>query len=45
MAKGFRAKKEPDREGENSVRFSIVGLKGKMAVPVDILTTWLSSYF
>ena len=40
MAKGFRAKKEPDREGENSVRSSIVGFEGQMAVPVHILTTW-----
>ena len=40
MAMEFRAKREPDRGGGDSVRFSIVGLKGEKAVPVHNLSTW-----
>ena len=40
MAMEFRAKREPDRGGD-SVRFSIVGLKGEKAVPVHNLSTWV----
>ena len=36
----FRAKREPDCGGENSVRFSIVGFEGEKAVPVHILSIW-----
>ena len=40
MAMEFRAKREPDRGGEEAVEVKIVGFEGKMAVPVHILTTW-----
>ena len=40
MAMEFRAKREYDSDGEDVMRGKIVGLKGEMAVPVILLTTW-----
>ena len=38
--KEISAKKEYDSDGEDVVRAEIVGLEGKMAVPVHILSIW-----